>query len=161
MRVSGPACLPGISGLPGASGTMRSGVLTSSISWRAGGLLHSARRLAQEMQAQEHAVAAVFSLEDEWSADYLKWWQPLDVHLFPIAGPRWFGFAPGLLPCLRSKPRRGPPSRHVDVPVRSCSAMGRILGQASHDLASRHAEPLGPRPIGLQKEGCPDSVRRA
>jgi glycosyltransferase involved in cell wall biosynthesis len=81
---------------------MRSGVLTSSISWRAGGLLHSARRLAQEMQAQEHAVAAVFSLEDEWSADYLKWWQPLDVQLFPIAGPRWFGFAPGLLPSLRS-----------------------------------------------------------
>jgi glycosyltransferase involved in cell wall biosynthesis len=86
-----------------ASGTMRSGVLVSSISWRAGGLLHSARRLAQQMEARERAVAAVFSLEDEWSADYLRWWQPLHVHLFPVAGPRWFGFAPGLLPCLRSK----------------------------------------------------------
>jgi len=45
----------------------------------------------------------VLSLRDDFSDDFLKYWEPLDVRLFDVVGPRWFGYAPGLSECLGSQ----------------------------------------------------------
>jgi len=82
---------------------MNTGLLVSSISRRAGGILHSSRRLAQEMQVAEGVNAEVFSLRDEYSAEFLNVWEPLAVHLFDIVGPRSFGYAPGFSGYLKSR----------------------------------------------------------
>lgn len=82
---------------------MKTGLLVSSISRRAGGVFHASRRLAQEMQFSGGIESDVLSLRDEYSDDFLKYWQPLDVHLFEVVGPRWFGYAPGFSECLRSQ----------------------------------------------------------
>ena len=81
---------------------MKIGVLTGSISRQAGGLFESVRRPVQELQGSFPVDVRVFGLEDRFSQADLSAWGTLSVRVFPVMGPRAFGYALGLAPALRT-----------------------------------------------------------
>ena len=64
-------------------------------------MLDCVRRPAQELQSSRMVDVDVFSRRDADSAQDAALWNPLQVHLFPAAGPASFGFATGLADRLR------------------------------------------------------------
>lgn len=79
----------------GTEPAMKVGVLTSSISRKAGGLYWSVRSLAKGTKQAGREVQ-VFSKIDRFSAEDAAQWQDLDLQLFACRGPKAFGYLPGL-----------------------------------------------------------------
>ena len=72
---------------------MNVGVLSASISRRAGGLFWSVRSLARSLN-ESGCQARVFSIADRYSAEDVKQWDGVEVRLLTGRGPAAFGFAP-------------------------------------------------------------------
>jgi len=70
--------------------------LTSYASRRAGGLFNSVRRLLQTQAAQSGSTVNVLSVTDEFTADDLPAWLPLQPETFPARGPASLRYAPEL-----------------------------------------------------------------
>ena len=79
---------------------VRLAVLTDCLSRNAGGLFNSVRRLAQELAIQGCEVA-VFGVADPAIDEDLRHWAPLEPHVLPLCGPRFFGYAPGLVDAIK------------------------------------------------------------
>lgn len=71
----------------------------SSISRHGGGIVASAMRLAQTLAPETQLE--VFGLEDEGAREDAEQWQPIAPKIFPVLGPRAFGYAPRLSRALR------------------------------------------------------------
>jgi len=74
---------------------MNIGVLTASISRRAGGLFEAVRFLARNVRHAGCGVK-VFSTVDDFSDEDSGQWSDFDLHVLPRSGPKSFGYAPGL-----------------------------------------------------------------
>ncbi len=81
---------------------MKVGILTSSISRRAGGLFESVRLLSQSLCADLHCQIQVFALRDDYTDQDENAWDMLPLKVFPTFGPNSLGYAPGLFRELRS-----------------------------------------------------------
>jgi poly(glycerol-phosphate) alpha-glucosyltransferase len=79
---------------------MKVGFVIASVSRKAGGLFESVRRLAQSLE-EEGCRVGVFSAKDEFSAEDLKSWQPLEPATFRVWGPWQFGYTPALVRAVR------------------------------------------------------------
>ena len=79
---------------------IRLAILVDCLSRNAGGLFKSVRRLAQECAVQKREVS-VFGVEDPAAAGDLCHWEPLKPHVLPLCGPRFFGYAPGLVRAVK------------------------------------------------------------
>ena len=82
------------------SNEIRVGMVTSSMSRRAGGLFESVRKLSQNL-VSDGCDVQVFAGEDEFSSIDREPWGKLPVKVFPIWGPKPFGFQWGLTRALR------------------------------------------------------------
>lgn len=80
---------------------MRVAFLTGSVSRTAGGFFESIRGLARVLQVQEGLELTVFGLRDDFARRDLGGWRPTQVRVFPVRGPRAFGWAPGLSQALK------------------------------------------------------------
>lgn len=74
---------------------MKIGVLTASISRRAGGLFWSVRSLAEGVKRAGCEIK-VFSVADSFSEEDAVQWQGLDLNVLPRRGSVAFSYAPGL-----------------------------------------------------------------
>jgi glycosyltransferase involved in cell wall biosynthesis len=81
---------------------MKVGLLTSSISRKGGGVFHAVCGLARALRERRMPLE-VFSLEDEWAEEDRTLWHPILPQTFRVAGPRAFGYAPGLGAGLQSE----------------------------------------------------------
>ncbi|MER8785439.1 glycosyltransferase [Mesorhizobium sp. M1006] len=79
---------------------MNIGIITSSISRRAGGLFESVRASALGLHRLGHRVT-VYGLEDEHSAADFAAWAPVSVVAFPRVGPAALGYSPGMSHAVR------------------------------------------------------------
>lgn len=84
-----------------ARAEIRVGVVTASISRRAGGFFWSVRSLARSTK-QAGCSVDVFSIADQYSSEDVTQWHNLDIHLLPQYGPAAFGYAPGLANAVHS-----------------------------------------------------------
>jgi len=75
---------------------MKIACLIASVSRKAGGLHESVRRLCQSLNSQPGAEVHVLGMVDEHTHDDVSSWAPLPTHVFPVRGPRDFGYAPRL-----------------------------------------------------------------
>ena len=75
--------------------------LVGSISRNAGGLYESVRRLVQSLQTTGMDVA-VFSPEDQFTADDVGAWNPVKVKILRPTGPRNFAYSPEYYPALEA-----------------------------------------------------------
>jgi len=78
---------------------MRVGLLTASVSRRAGGVFDAVRRLAQELNAAGTAAEA-FGLRDTDTDRDRPLWDGIEVFAGEVFGPAAFGFCPTLLGAL-------------------------------------------------------------
>ena len=83
------------------SAEMKVGNLVASISRRAGGLFHSVRNLALYTKKLGVGVTAI-GLEDQFTEIDLAAWGGVPVSLYPVVGPKRFGFSPGLVGLIRN-----------------------------------------------------------
>jgi poly(glycerol-phosphate) alpha-glucosyltransferase len=81
---------------------MRLAVVTDCLSRNAGGLFHGVLRLAQEVRAAGCDVSAFGVADDQLPNDRGEW-QPIEPRDFPLAGPRAFGYARGLIDAIRAE----------------------------------------------------------
>ena len=81
---------------------MKVGLLSASLSHRAGGIFEVVRRSAIELHRRNAQWVEVFGLEDERSTEDLPQWGDVKVHLVRGFGPRGFFYAPGLFSGLRN-----------------------------------------------------------
>ena len=79
---------------------MKVGILTASISRKAGGLFWSVRALAQGLQATGCKVK-VFASGDAYTERDQSHWSNLDITVFPQMGPAGFGYMPELMSALQ------------------------------------------------------------
>lgn len=80
---------------------MNVGVLSASISRRAGGLFWSVRSLTRSLN-ESGCKAEVFSIRDRYSTEDVRQWQGVEVHLLAGRGPAALGFAPGFVRLLNA-----------------------------------------------------------
>lgn len=80
---------------------MKIGILTSSISRNAGGLLWAVRFLCTNLQKVTGNIK-VFSIEDAFSSIDSRTWLNLDLNVNPHIGPDFFRYAPTLKKALLS-----------------------------------------------------------
>jgi glycosyltransferase involved in cell wall biosynthesis len=80
---------------------MRVGLLTGSVSRRAGGLFDSVRGLGLSLMAAKGAEVRAFGLEDGDTHRDLVAWGGVPLRAFPVWGTEAFGYAPGLASSLR------------------------------------------------------------
>jgi len=108
---------------------MRVGLLTASVSRRAGGVFDAVRRLAQELSAAG-TTAQVFGLRDTDTERDRPLWDGVEVFAGEVVGPAVFGFCPTLLGALEQA--------HLDVlhlhglwmyPSVACLVWGRRTGR--------------------------------
>lgn len=78
---------------------MKIGLLTASISRRAGGLYDATRHLAGSLHNPPLEIQ-VFGLTDPDTARDRAGWGQLPIQTFAVRGPRFFGYAPTLAPAL-------------------------------------------------------------
>jgi len=78
---------------------MKVGVLTASISRRAGGPFWSVRSLAKGLE-ESGCKVEVFSIADRYSAEDVTQWQDVELRLLTGHGPEAFGYAPGFTRAL-------------------------------------------------------------
>jgi len=76
---------------------IRIGVVTPSISRKAGGLFVSVRRLTQVLQEQAEVDIQVAGLKDSFSVQDAAKWNGVKLQLMEVSGPGAFGYAPELL----------------------------------------------------------------
>lgn len=74
---------------------MKLAVLTGSVSRMAGGTFTSIRRPMQEMLDAFPLDIGVFGLKDNFTSNDLPEWAPLVPEIFPVIGPKAFGYARG------------------------------------------------------------------
>jgi poly(glycerol-phosphate) alpha-glucosyltransferase len=79
---------------------MKIGLLTASVSRRAGGLYDATRHLAHALHALALDVT-VFGLADPDTERDQPGWDGLPVQTVAVRGPRFFGYAPALSPALQ------------------------------------------------------------
>ena len=79
---------------------MRVAVLIDCLSRNAGGVFTGVRRLSQEL-AKSCCEVSVFGVEDPADAEDLHQWEPLKTCVSPLYGPRFFGYAPGLVKAVK------------------------------------------------------------
>ena len=70
--------------------------LTSSVSRQSGGLFESVRHLSQSTDESGRCEVTVVGLQDQFSADDIARWAPLEVRLHAVRGPRKFRYSPSL-----------------------------------------------------------------
>jgi poly(glycerol-phosphate) alpha-glucosyltransferase len=75
---------------------MKIACLIASVSRKAGGLHESVRRLCQSLDSHPGTEVHVLGMADEYTRDDVSNWAPLPTHVFPVRGPRDFGYAPRL-----------------------------------------------------------------
>ena len=81
---------------------MNVGLITASVSRRAGGLFVSVRRLAQVLNELPSMNIQVLGLKDEFTdRDLPSWGSNLPMFLFDQRGPNAFGYASGMLNYLK------------------------------------------------------------
>jgi poly(glycerol-phosphate) alpha-glucosyltransferase len=80
---------------------MKIGILTSSISRNAGGLLWAVRSLCADLQKKTGNIK-IFSIEDAFSTTDSRSWHGLDLNVYPHIGPDFFRYAPELKKALHS-----------------------------------------------------------
>lgn len=83
----------------GVDATLKVGLLTASLSRRAGGLYDATRHLASSLHNPPLDVQ-VFGLTDPDTSRDRAGWSQLPVQAFAVRGPRFFGYAPTLAPAL-------------------------------------------------------------
>ena len=83
----------------GADAALKVGLLTASISRRAGGLYDALRHLVRSLHALSVDVP-VFGLDDRDTLRDRAGWGTLSVQTVTVRGPRFFGYAPALSPAL-------------------------------------------------------------
>ncbi len=71
--------------------------LSNTISRNGGGVTEIERRLAQQLAQQREHTVHVLGLEDAFSKEDIKDWLPVQPTVFPVTGPRAFGYAPEML----------------------------------------------------------------
>lgn len=79
---------------------MKIGMLTSSMSRRAGGIYEAMRWLARSLHVQPERTVEIFGLRDNDTSADLVGWGSLATHAFDIKGPQAFGYAPNLTKAL-------------------------------------------------------------
>ena len=79
------------------------GMLLSSASRKAGGLMTAVSRLSCAIAARRWQLD-VFTLSDEWTEQDRSAWSPLVPRAFATTGPRAFGYSAELLRALNSAP---------------------------------------------------------
>jgi glycosyltransferase involved in cell wall biosynthesis len=80
---------------------MKVGMVTASLSRKGGGIQEVVRRSAIELHRRGSNVS-VFGLSDEHANEDCEAWKPVVVNIFQQRGYKPFGYAPDLLPALRS-----------------------------------------------------------
>lgn len=80
---------------------MKVGIVTASVSRSGGGVHEVVRRSAIELHRRGSSVR-VFGLADEYFEQDRAAWSPVSVSIFRNRGYKPFGYAPDLLPALRS-----------------------------------------------------------
>ena len=81
---------------------MKLGVLTPSVSSKAGGMFGAVVGQCKALYEHFSIKPQIFSLQDEFSGRDHAAWQPFSVSLFRSKGPRTFGYTPHLIPALRA-----------------------------------------------------------
>ncbi len=81
---------------------MHIGMVTSSISRRAGGIYDATRYLATHLSHLPDTKVSVFGFADDKTKEDLDGWGDLQVHYFTTKGPAILGYAPGLSDALNS-----------------------------------------------------------
>ena len=75
---------------------MKIGILTSSVSRRAGGIFNAVRSLSQSLSSSQNCWVEVFGLEDDCTAEDQKTWGTLSTKIASVRGPTSFSYAPAL-----------------------------------------------------------------
>lgn len=79
--------------------------VTPSVSRLVFGMFESVRHLSRCIHLTKRADVHVLGLSDEKTSEDGKYWQPLDVRVHPVIGPRKFGYAPSMRnDLMRGKP---------------------------------------------------------
>lgn len=86
---------------------MRIGILTGSVSRRAGGIFEALCSLSIALRDQQGADVRVFGLIDDATTEDMPNWRGLPIHAAQVAGPRAFGYAADLYQAVRDA--------HLDV----------------------------------------------
>ncbi len=89
---------------------MRVGILTASVSRRAGGMLEAMRGLTGALRGSPGVEVRVLGLADDDTQRDLPAWDGVPVDAAPVKGPQWFGYAPSLATALLES---GPDLVHV------------------------------------------------
>ena len=76
-------------------------MVTASLSRKGGGIQEVVRRSALELH-RRGSMVSVFGLSDEHVEEDREYWRPIVVNIFQQRGYKPFGYAPDLLPALRS-----------------------------------------------------------
>lgn len=79
---------------------MKIAFVTTSASRKGGGLLASVQPLANNLDLLDGVDISVLALGDEFSASDLPGWSPLVPLIFPVRGPRAFGYGVGMAAAL-------------------------------------------------------------
>src|SRR5882724_11814378 len=75
---------------------MKIACLIASVSRNAGGAFESVRRLCQSLNSLPGTEVHVLGTLDQHTREDVSSWEPLPMHIFPVHGPRQFGYAPRL-----------------------------------------------------------------
>ena len=79
---------------------MKIGFVTASASRKGGGLLGSIQPLAKNLDLLDGVTISVLALDDEFATADLSGWRPLVPSIFPVRGPRAFGYGAGMAAAL-------------------------------------------------------------
>src|SRR5262245_26148856 len=82
--------------------SMKVGILSASVSHRAGGIYECVRRSAQELQNRFLPSVRVYGLTDDYFENDRESWGSLGVSVFQARGFKPFGYSPDLLSALLS-----------------------------------------------------------
>jgi poly(glycerol-phosphate) alpha-glucosyltransferase len=72
---------------------MKIAFLTPSVSRAIGGIFEIERRLGQTLADMPGLKVSVYGLKDEHTVEDLALWQPLAPKVYPVSGPRAFGYS--------------------------------------------------------------------
>lgn len=114
------------------------GLLTASLSRRAGGLYDATRHLAGSLHNPPLEVQ-VFGLTDPDTSRDREGWGQLPVQTFAVRGPRFFGYAPALAPALSA----------ANLDLLHVHGLWMYPSAASHRWRQRQQKPIIITPHGM------------
>jgi poly(glycerol-phosphate) alpha-glucosyltransferase len=117
---------------------MKTLCIMDSVSRANGGIFEAERRLQQGLQASGVDVRVV-GLKDEHTEADRAAWQPLSPVTFSVAGPRAFGFAPGMTRALAE----------IDADLGYMVGLWKYPSVAAQQWADRRRKPLVIAPHGM------------